>query len=60
VFGIGENNYATSEEHRTEFIPDLHKLNGKHKPKQHFVVPIENENLSRSAIDAHVYLYCVE
>jgi len=25
-----------------------------------FVIPIENEDLSRSAIDAYVYLYCVE
>jgi len=24
------------------------------------VIPIENENLSGSGIDAHVYLYCVE
>jgi len=25
-----------------------------------FVIPIENENLNRSGIDAYVYLYCVE
>ena len=25
-----------------------------------FVIPIENEYLSGSGIDAHVYLYCVE
>jgi len=25
-----------------------------------FVIPIENEDLSRSAIDAYVYLYCLE
>jgi len=25
-----------------------------------FVIPVENEDLSRSAINAYVYLYCVE
>ena len=25
-----------------------------------FVIPIEDENLSRSAINVYVYLYCVE
>jgi len=41
-------------------ILDIDRPEGKYKTKQHFVIPIEKENLSRGAINAYVYLYCVE